>query len=107
MTRNALGRGLGALIRGPEPQIPQPQTVAAVGAIAPPSREIMSAGPQQIDTDLIDPSPYQPRTRLREEALEELGRPIKPSGTIQPLGVRPIAGRFPLTARQCARGAAP
>ena len=57
MTRNALGRGLGALIREPEPQIPQPQTVAAVGAIAPPSREIMSAGPQQIDIDLIDPSP--------------------------------------------------
>ena len=98
MTRNALGRGLGALIREPEPQIPQPQTVAAVGAIAPPSREIMSAGPQQIDIDLIDPSPYQPRTRFREEALEELARSIKASGIIQPLVVRPIAGRFQLIA---------
>jgi ParB family transcriptional regulator, chromosome partitioning protein len=98
MTRNALGRGLGALIREPEPQIPQPQTVAAVGAIAPPSRETMSAGPQQIDIDLIDPSPYQPRTRFREEALEELARSIKASGIIQPLVVRPIAGRFQLIA---------
>jgi ParB family chromosome partitioning protein len=98
MTRNALGRGLGALIREPEPQIPHPQTVAAVGAIAPPSREIMSAGPQQIDIDLIDPSPYQPRTRFREEALEELARSIKASGIIQPLVVRPIAGRFQLIA---------
>src|SRR6266446_1512070 len=98
MTRNALGRGLGALIREPEPQIPQPQTVAAVGAIAPPSREIMSAGPQQIDIDLIDPSPYQPRTRFREEALEELARSIKASGIIQPLVVRPIGGRFQLIA---------
>src|SRR6195256_1858364 len=98
MTRNALGRGLGALIREPEPQIPQPQTVAAVGAIAPPSREIMSAGPQQIDIDLIDPSPYQPRTRFREEALEELARSIKASGIIQPLVVRPVAGRFQLIA---------
>src|SRR5258706_4701101 len=98
MTRNALGRGLGALIREPEPQIPQPQTVAAVGAIAPPTREIMSAGPQQIDIDLIDPSPYQPRTRFREEALEELARSIKASGIIQPLVVRPIAGRFQLIA---------
>ena len=98
MTRNALGRGLGALIREPEPQIPQPQTVAAVGAAAPPTREIMSAGPQQIDIDLIDPSPYQPRTRFREEALEELARSIKASGIIQPLVVRPIGGRFQLIA---------
>ena len=98
MTRNALGRGLGALIREPEPQVPQPQTVAAVGAAAPPSREIMSAGPQQVDIDLIDPSPYQPRTRFREEALEELARSIKASGIIQPLVVRPIAGRFQLIA---------
>ena len=98
MTRNALGRGLGALIREPEPQIPQPQTVAAVGAVAPPTREIMSAGPQQIDIDLIDPSPYQPRTRFREEALEELARSIKASGIIQPLVVRPVAGRFQLIA---------
>jgi ParB family transcriptional regulator, chromosome partitioning protein len=99
MPRNALGRGLGALIREPEPQVPQPQTApAAVGAITPPSREIMSAGPQQIDIDLIDPSPYQPRTRFREEALEELARSIKASGIIQPLVVRPIAGRFQLIA---------
>ena len=98
MTRNALGRGLGALIREPEPQIPQPQTVPAVGALSPPSREIMSAGPQQMDIDLIDPSPYQPRTRFREEALEELARSIKASGIIQPLVVRPVSGRFQLIA---------
>jgi ParB family chromosome partitioning protein len=58
----------------------------------------MSAGPQQIDIDLIDPSPYQPRTRFREEALEELARSIKASGIIQPLVVRPIANRFQLIA---------
>jgi ParB family chromosome partitioning protein len=98
MPRNALGRGLGALIREPEPQVPAPPTVPAIGAVAPPSREIMSAGPQQIDIDLIDPSPYQPRTRFREEALEELARSIKASGIIQPLVVRPIAGRFQLIA---------
>ena len=98
MPRNALGRGLGALIREPEPQVPQPQTAPAVGTETPPTREIMSAGPQQIDIDLIDPSPYQPRTRFREEALEELARSIKASGIIQPLVVRPIAGRFQLIA---------
>jgi len=58
----------------------------------------LSAGPQEIDTDLIQPSPFQPRTRFREEALEELARSIKASGIIQPLVVRPVAGRYQLIA---------
>jgi ParB family chromosome partitioning protein len=53
-------------------------------------------GPQQIDIDLIEPSPYQPRTRFREEALDELARSIQASGIIQPLVVRPIGSRFQL-----------
>jgi ParB family chromosome partitioning protein len=55
-------------------------------------------GPQQIDIDLIEPSPYQPRTRFREEALDELARSIQASGIIQPLVVRPIGNRFQLIA---------
>jgi ParB family chromosome partitioning protein len=99
MARNALGRGLGALIREPEPQVPPPAPQHAVGAAAvAPARETMSAGPQQVDIDLIDPSPYQPRTRFREEALEELARSIKASGIIQPLVVRPVGSRFQLIA---------
>src|SRR5712664_1227834 len=98
MPRNALGRGLGALIREPEPQVAPPSVPAAVGTEAPPTREVMSAGPQQTDIDLIEPSPYQPRTRFREEALEELARSIKASGIIQPLVVRPIGSRFQLIA---------
>jgi len=58
----------------------------------------MSAGPQQVDIDLIDPSPYQPRTKFREEALDELARSIKASGIIQPLVLRPIGARFQLIA---------
>src|SRR5712671_260067 len=98
MTRNALGRGLGALIREPEPQVPPPQTAPAVGSETPPIREPMSAGPQQIDIDLIEPSPFQPRTRFREEALDELSRSIKASGIIQPLVVRPVGSRYQLVA---------
>ncbi len=93
MLRNALGRGLGALIREPE----------AAGALLSqlrhsPSRyphgrllqsrqqeSLQHGGPHQIDIDLIDPSPYQPRTRFREEALDELARSIQSSGIIQPL----------------------
>jgi ParB family chromosome partitioning protein len=98
MPRNALGRGLGALIREPEPQATPQPAPAAIGAVSPPIREIMSAGPQQIDIDLIEPSPFQPRTRFREEALEELARSIKASGIIQPLVVRPVGSRFQLIA---------
>jgi ParB family transcriptional regulator, chromosome partitioning protein len=101
MPRNALGRGLGALIREPDPQVPTAAPVAgspSTGTAAVPAREPMSAGPQEIDTDLIQPSPFQPRTRFREEALEELARSIKASGIIQPLVVRPVAGRYQLIA---------
>jgi ParB family chromosome partitioning protein len=101
MPRNALGRGLGALIREPDPQVPTAAPVAgspSTGTAAVPARESMSAGPQEIDTDLIQPSPFQPRTRFREEALEELARSIKASGIIQPLVVRPVAGRYQLIA---------
>src|SRR5580693_906911 len=104
MPRNALGRGLGALIREPEPQaqpeVPpiQPQATTASGAAAAPAREAVHPGPQQVDIDLVEPSPYQPRTRFREESLDELARSIQASGIIQPLVVRPIGSRFQLIA---------
>jgi ParB family chromosome partitioning protein len=102
MLRNALGRGLGALIREPEPQATteptpsQPQPAGA--AAAAPAKDWAAAGPHQIDIDLIEPSPYQPRTRFREEALDELARSIQSSGIIQPLIVRPLGKRFQLIA---------
>jgi ParB family chromosome partitioning protein len=108
MTRNALGRGLGALIREPEPQVPappaqpagqpQPHPTGSSAAAAAPARETLHPGPLQIDIDLIEPSPYQPRTRFREETLDELARSIQSSGIIQPLVVRPIGSRFQLIA---------
>jgi len=107
MPRNALGRGLGALIREPEPSAPaapvqpnQPIPVAASGgaAAAPALNPAQPAGPMQLDIDLIEPSPYQPRTRFREAALDELARSIQASGIIQPLVVRPIGNRFQLIA---------
>src|SRR5579864_5276512 len=103
MPRNALGRGLGALIREPEPQTTaptpvQPHPTTTSGAAAVPAREAVHPGPQQVDIDLVEPSPYQPRTRFREEALDELARSIRASGIIQPLVVRPIGNRFQLIA---------
>ena len=111
MPRNALGRGLGALIREPEPQVPTPPegsaphassvgvpTSAGGGAAAAPALDPMHNGPMQIDIDRIDPSPYQPRTRFREEALDELARSIRTSGIIQPLVVRQVGKRYELIA---------
>jgi ParB family chromosome partitioning protein len=103
MPRNALGRGLGALIREPEPKTSpepavQPHASTASGAAVVPTHEAVHPGPQQVDIDLVEPSPYQPRTRFREEALDELARSIQASGIIQPLVVRPIGSRFQLIA---------
>ena len=100
MARNALGRGLGALIREPEPPSPPPVSPAvssgSAAAVAPaPSNP---GGPLQIDIDLIDPSPFQPRTRFAEAALEELAQSIRSSGIIQPLVVRKIGARYQLIA---------
>jgi ParB family chromosome partitioning protein len=112
MPRNALGRGLGALIREPEPQTPAVPPPISAGmptashttvpggsaAAAAPALTPTPAGPLQIDIDLIEPSPYQPRTRFREEALDELARSIQASGIIQPIVVRPVGNRYQLIA---------
>src|ERR1700683_3549908 len=104
MTRNALGRGLSALIREPEAQQHQPQPPvpaaqpvgpeAAAAARALPPSEVFA----QVDIDLIDPSPFQQRTRFREEALDELSRSIRASGIVQPLVIRRIGNRYQLIA---------
>ena len=129
MPRNALGRGLGALIREPEPAAAAAAAAAACrAAAAAGSPSAVGASSQrqpvhdqqqrqrhdwsgssgeirhpteglfQVDIDLIDPSPYQPRTRFREEALDELARSIRSSGIVQPLVVRRIRHRFQLIA---------
>jgi ParB family transcriptional regulator, chromosome partitioning protein len=103
MPRNALGRGLSALIREPEAQPQMPQTPQApVGAGAAAAAVVPALAPAdgflQVDIDLIDPSPYQPRTRFREEALDELSRSILATGIVQPLVVRRVGARFQLIA---------
>ena len=86
MARNALGRGLSALIREPEPKRP------------PEPRDSPTAPGREVDIDLIDPNPHQPRTRFRDESLEELAQSIRNTGVIQPVVVRPMGSRFQLIA---------
>lgn len=74
--RNALGRGLGALID----DAGQEHTVNADSV-------------NEIDINRIEVNPFQPRTKFDEEALNELASSIKQLGIIQPITVRKIDDR--------------
>lgn len=70
MTRRALGRGLSALLSD------GPQLDA--------KREEL----RDIDIDLIDSNPDQPRTVFADEKLEELAQSIRENGLVQPILLR-------------------
>ncbi len=76
--RNALGRGLSALLSDSDPventNIGKPETSA--GHVA------------EIEVSSIETNPYQPRTHFDLVALEELAQSIKVQGIIQPITVR-------------------
>ena len=81
--KNALGRGLGALIEGVEKEVLEKKVEANT----------------QIPVELIDSNPFQPRTRFDEESLEELAASIRQLGIVQPLTVRETGnGRYQLIA---------
>ena len=81
--KNALGRGLGALIEGVEKEILEKKVEAN----------------KDIPIDSIDANPFQPRTTFDAQSLEELASSIKKLGVIQPLTVREAGnGRYQLIA---------
>lgn len=92
MTRQALGKGLGALI--PEAASP------AVSAPAPVAGTVAAAAVTELPIDQIRSNPYQPRGTFDEGKLDELARSIKASGVIQPIVVRraPEASGYQLIA---------
>jgi len=110
VARNALGRGLGALIRDVDTTTPpSAPNIAAMPSTAPAAATLQTAaavapaftvtgGALLLDIDLLDPSPYQPRTRFAESALEELAQSIRSSGIVQPLVVRKNGARYQLIA---------
>jgi ParB family chromosome partitioning protein len=81
--KNALGRGLGALIDGVEKEILEKKVEVN----------------QDISVDAIDSNPFQPRTSFDEQSLDELAASIKKLGIVQPLTVRETgSGRYQLIA---------
>jgi len=97
MSKNALGRGLGALMAN-RPAAGSP--VAAAAAPAPAPAPIVEARErvQHIRVERIRPCPLQPRKDFTPEALRELADSIRERGIVQPLIVRERGGSFELIA---------
>jgi len=78
MTRRALGRGLSALLSDSTAQ----------------GEELL-----EVDIDMIDPNPDQPRVNFNEDKLNELAQSIRANGLVQPLLLRRITnGRYQIVA---------
>lgn len=88
MAKQALGKGLGALIRKNPAAGDQSVTPSAD-----PSRQV-----REVALDRIVPSPLQPRTQFVESPLDDLVESIRQHGIIQPLIVRPVNGKLELIA---------
>lgn len=80
--KQALGRGLSALLKDPDNDIKSVEDKNAdkvVGNIL------------EVEIDSIEINPFQPRTNFNEESIKELATSIKELGLIQPITVRKLA----------------
>jgi len=80
--KNALGRGLGALIDNADEV----------------NRGKPLEGMDEIEVSKIVANPWQPRSRFDEEKLDELAKSIEKIGVIQPLTVRKNGNKYQLIA---------
>ena len=81
LKKQALGRGLSALLKDPENDIKSVNDKNAdkvVGNII------------ELEIDAIEINPFQPRSNFNEESLRELATSIKELGVIQPITVRKL-----------------
>jgi ParB family transcriptional regulator, chromosome partitioning protein len=76
--KNALGRGLSALLEDSKTDITTRSDSAIVGSVT------------QLPLDQIETNPFQPRTNFEEQALLELSESISEHGVIQPITVRKL-----------------
>lgn len=75
-----LGRGLDAILQSPETDITSRDI----------SGDYVAGAVAEIDINLIETNPFQPRTEFDENALSELAQSIKEQGVIQPVTVRKL-----------------
>ncbi len=88
--RNALGKGLGALIPGAD-DAPDAETLG---------EEVLQESHRVIDLPIhaIEPNPHQPRTECDPKAIGELAQSIREKGILQPLLVRRFGEGYHLIA---------
>lgn len=79
--KQALGRGLSALLKDPDNDI---QSVADKNA------DKVIGNVVELDIDSIEVNPFQPRTKFNDDALQELASSIRELGIIQPITVRKL-----------------
>ena len=90
-SRNALGRGLGALL----PSASTASPTSAAGEEGGPV-DAASAGSNEVSLDRIDPNPDQPRRVFAQDQLDGLAASIRVHGVLQPVVVRPAGDRYEL-----------
>ncbi len=86
-SRNALGRGIGALIPGARP-------ASQAASLPEPRADRERAG--EIAIADIDPNPDQPRRAFEPGALDALAESIRVHGVLQPIVVRSAGDRYEL-----------
>ena len=79
--KQALGRGLSALLKDPDNDI---------RSVSDKNADKVIGNIVELDMDSISMNPFQPRTNFNEETLRELAGSIKELGVIQPVTVRKI-----------------
>lgn len=79
--KQALGRGLSALLNDPDNDIKSAKDKNAEKVIG----NII-----ELDLDFIEVNPFQPRTNFSEESIQELASSVKELGIIQPITVRKL-----------------
>jgi ParB family chromosome partitioning protein len=77
--KQALGRGLSALLKDPENDI---------RSVSDKNADKVVGNIVELDLDAISMNPFQPRSNFNDEALKELASSIKELGLIQPITVR-------------------
>src|ERR1041385_1924303 len=80
MSRKVLGRRLNALFPGSITTVEQEELLL------------------DVDVDLLDPNPDQPRTTFREAKIDELAASLRTNGIVQPFLVRRQADRYQIIA---------
>lgn len=77
--KQALGRGLSALLKDPENDI---------NSVSDRNADKVVGNIVELDIDTIDVNPFQPRSHFDDESLQELASSINELGVIQPITVR-------------------